>query len=186
MAHEIGRGQDKLGYALDQFTLSVEGAVAVDVGASTGGFTAALLERGARKVYSVDTAYGQLDWQLRQDPRVVVVERTNALHYAPPETPDLVVIDAGWTIQKRIVPLALAWLPLGGSLVSLVKPHYEAKGYGIWLKGGRLQPAEAETVFRSVVTDLEKSGIHPKTGLKSAFPGAKKGNQEYFIWIIKE
>ncbi len=122
----VSRGGLKLAHALDAFELSVEGFTCADLGCSTGGFTDVLLRRGASRVVAVDTAYGVLDYRLRTNPRVRVMERTNALHASPPADiaaggVDLVVIDAGWTSQKLIIPAAVRWL--GGSRTPDLSPR---------------------------------------------------------------
>ncbi|MGC9454281.1 MAG: SAM-dependent methyltransferase, partial [Phycisphaerae bacterium] len=104
-----GRGGEKLASALDAFEISVEGLVCADFGSATGGFCDCLLRRGARRVHAVDTCYGQLDWKLRTDPRVVVHERTNALHAEPAEMVDLATVDVGWTPQRLIIPAVRRW-----------------------------------------------------------------------------
>jgi len=109
----VSRGGLKLAHALDAFELSVEGFTCADLGCSTGGFTDVLLRRGAARVVAVDTGYGVLDYRLRTDPRVRVMERTNAIHASPPEgvgRVDVVVIDAGWTPQRLVLPAAVRWL----------------------------------------------------------------------------
>ncbi len=124
----VGRGGLKLEHALRDFKVEVSGMVAADFGCNIGGFTDCLLRRGARRVYAVDTGYGMLDYNLRRDERVVVMERTNALYAPPPDEPiDLVVIDAGWTPQRLIVPAAMRWLARreGACIITLIKPHYE-------------------------------------------------------------
>lgn len=127
------RGGEKLAHALKAFGLDVRGRTGADFGCSTGGFTDALLRAGAARVYAIDTAYGQLAWSLRNDPRVVVMERTNCLHANPPGEVssaggvDVVVADAGWTPQRLLVPAALRWVKRDGRIVTLVKPHYEAR-----------------------------------------------------------
>lgn len=124
------RGALKLLAALEAFGLSPAGAPAADLGASVGGFVDVLVRGGAEPVYAVDTAYGQLAWTLRQDPRVRVMERTNAVHTPPPGEAagacGLVSVDLGWTKQDRALPAALAWCRPGGHVVTLVKPHYES------------------------------------------------------------
>jgi len=122
-----------LSHALDVFGLDVAGLVCADFGCSTGGFTDCLLKRGAAHVYAIDTAYGVLDYTLRMDERVTVMERTNALHAQPAgeEGVDLVVIDAGWTVQAKMLPVALRWLRpdrasrAASRIITLIKPHYE-------------------------------------------------------------
>ncbi|MEX1015890.1 MAG: SAM-dependent methyltransferase [Phycisphaeraceae bacterium] len=149
----VSRGGLKLAAALDAFGLDPSGWVCADLGCSTGGFTDCLLQRGAAHVYAVDTAYGELAWKLRQDERVTVLERTNALHFDPWRELagegfagcDLAVVDLGWTVQARAVPAALRWLreaEAAGApgVISLVKPHYEssdrAMGPGAAERGG--------------------------------------------------
>ncbi|MBL0922239.1 MAG: TlyA family rRNA (cytidine-2'-O)-methyltransferase [Phycisphaerales bacterium] len=124
----VGRGALKLEHALGAFALDVRGLTCADFGCNVGGFTDLLLRRGVRRVFAVDTGYGALAWSLRNDGRVTVMERTNALHAEPPpETIDLVVIDMGWTPQRLAVPAALRWLTPEphGRIITLIKPHYE-------------------------------------------------------------
>jgi len=139
----VSRGGHKLEHALTHFQVPVEGCTAVDLGASTGGFTDCLLQRGAARIYAVDVGHGQLAWKLRQDPRVVVMERTNARALQPsgfpqPFTPvDLAVIDCSFISLRKILPPAVALLKPAGKLVALIKPQFEAgkaeadKGEGV-------------------------------------------------------
>ncbi len=120
----VGRAGDKLDAALAAFAVDVGGWVCADFGCNVGGFTHCLLSRGAARVYAVDTGYGALAWTLRQDSRVVVMERTNALYTEPPEPVDLVAIDVAWTPQKLIFPAARKWPKPGGIIVSLPQAHY--------------------------------------------------------------
>jgi 23S rRNA (cytidine1920-2'-O)/16S rRNA (cytidine1409-2'-O)-methyltransferase len=122
----VSRAGEKLEFALGSFGISVKGKVCADFGSSTGGFVDCLLQNGAKKVYSVDTAYGELAWKLRRDPRVVVLERTNAMHVILPEKMDLITIDTSWTLQSKVLPNAIRQLKKAGVLISLIKPHYEA------------------------------------------------------------
>ncbi|MFW5914876.1 MAG: SAM-dependent methyltransferase [Planctomycetota bacterium] len=122
----VGRGGKKLEFALDKLQLSVHNVIAADFGCNIGGFTDCLLQRGAKKVYAVDTGYGMLEWKLRKDDRVVVMERTNAMHVDLPEPVKVVTIDAGWTRQKYILPNALAQGADDALILSLFKPQYEA------------------------------------------------------------
>ncbi|MFZ4696664.1 MAG: SAM-dependent methyltransferase, partial [Phycisphaerales bacterium] len=118
----------KMQHALQSFAFPVTGLVAADFGCNVGGFTDVLLRAGAAKVFAVDTGYGTLAWRLRQDARVVTMERTNALHAERPEGGvDLVVLDLAWTPQRLAIPAALRWLRPGGHIISLVKPHYELR-----------------------------------------------------------
>src|SRR5262249_58324574 len=125
----VSRGGEKLAGALDAFGLDVAGTVALDVGASTGGFTDCLLRRGARRVIALDVGYGQLAWSLRQDPRVVVLERTNARDLDAamlPEAPDLETVDVSFISLGLVLPRIAAVLRPGGTVVALVKPQFEA------------------------------------------------------------
>jgi 23S rRNA (cytidine1920-2'-O)/16S rRNA (cytidine1409-2'-O)-methyltransferase len=179
-----GRGGLKLQHALEAFGLNVAGLVAADFGCNVGGFTDCLLRRGARQVYSIDTGYGILAWTLRQDPRVVVMERTNALHATPPaDGVDLVVLDLGWTPQAQGVPAALGWLrasPKSGSIVSLIKPHYEALGPDkAFLRRGVLAQSDAERILERVLGAMPSLGVRVQGITKSPILGRKgKGTME--------
>ena len=122
----VSRAGAKLAAALDAFSLDVSNWVIADLGSQVGGFVDCLLKRGAARVHAVDTCYGSLDWGLRNDERVIVMERTNALHASLPELVDLVTIDVGWTPQRLILPAAnrLRWPE--APIISLLKPQYEA------------------------------------------------------------
>src|SRR3954463_1830567 len=122
----FSRAGQKLHHALTNFNISPRDLVCADFGSNTGGFTDCLLQLGAKKVYAIDTGYGVLDYKLRKDPRVVVMERTNAMHATLPEAVDLVTIDVAWTKQRNILPAARRVLKAGGRVVTLIKPHYEA------------------------------------------------------------
>jgi 23S rRNA (cytidine1920-2'-O)/16S rRNA (cytidine1409-2'-O)-methyltransferase len=123
----VSRGGEKLEAVLARFGLDVTGAVAADVGASTGGFTDCLLQHGARRVYAIDVGYGQLAWRLRNDPRVVVMERTNARYLENlPESVDLVTADVAFISLGLILPAAVRWLSPDGQVVALIKPQFEA------------------------------------------------------------
>ena len=122
----VSRAGEKLDHAIEEFEIQVEGLACADFGCNVGGFTDCLLKRGASSVIAIETGYGVLEWKLRNDSRVDVRERTNALHAEPPETPvDLVVIDLAWTPQRLALPAADAWLGPEGRILTLVKPHYE-------------------------------------------------------------
>ena len=187
----VSRGGEKLDHALRVFGVDPAGLVCADLGCSTGGFTDALLQRGAAKVFAVDTAYGELAWKLRNDPRVVVMERTNALHAEPPERVDLVVIDLGWTRQGRALPTAAAWLKAGGRIVTLVKPHYELETEELdRLAPGRVLPEhEAERVAMEVIELLRGEGWKIEGVTKSPILGGAgkksrgKGNAEWLALV---
>ena len=123
----VSRGGLKLAAALDRFSIPIARMICADVGASTGGFTDCLLQRGAAKVYAIDVGYGQLDWKLRSDPRVVVMDRTNARYVdSLPEPIGLAVIDASFISLRLILPAGLKWLSAEAHIVALIKPQFEA------------------------------------------------------------
>jgi 23S rRNA (cytidine1920-2'-O)/16S rRNA (cytidine1409-2'-O)-methyltransferase len=147
----VSRGGGKLAAALDHFALDVTGWVCLDVGASTGGFTDCLLQRGATRVYALDVGRGQLDWRLRQDPRVVPLEGINARHLAAnalPERCDLVTIDVSFISLLKVVPALLPHLQPHGALLALVKPQFEAGRQAVG-KGGIVRD---ENVRREVIS----------------------------------
>lgn len=178
----VGRGGDKLAGALDAFGLSVAGQRCADLGCNVGGFTDCLLRRGAERVYAVDTGYGALDWKLRTDDRVVVMERTNALHCQPAEPVDLVAVDVAWTPQERIVPAAAAWCGEGGRILSLLKPHYELAKLRKRRPGKPLTDAEANETCLAVCERLAGLGLPPSAVMQSRLRG-KGGNVEFLLLI---
>lgn len=176
----VSRGGLKLDHALRTFELDVTGFIAADFGCSTGGFTDCLLQRGAAKVYSIDTGYGVLDWKLRNDPRVVVMERTNAMHVTLPEQVHLVVIDAGWTRQAKILPKAASVLQHAGQIVSLIKPHYESEESH--LRKGILPRDRIYSVLDSVRAQINELKFVVAAETESPILGAK-GNVEYLFLL---
>jgi 23S rRNA (cytidine1920-2'-O)/16S rRNA (cytidine1409-2'-O)-methyltransferase len=176
MANFVSRAGEKLQFALTQFNISVKGATCADFGSSTGGFVDCLLQSRAKKVYSVDTAYGELAWNLRNDRRVVVMERTNAMHVVLPELTDLITIDVGWTKQKNILPNAFKNLKAKGEIISLIKPHYE---------GGRakLQVEEIENVLKVVREEIQQVGGEIEKVVESPILGEKGKNREFLALI---
>jgi len=185
------RGGLKLEAALHAFNLDVAGLTCADLGCSTGGFVSCLLHHGAERVYAVDTAYGELAWSLRSDPRVVVCERTNALHAAPsPQLGvagvDLVSIDLGWTRQDKALAAALRWLGPAGRIITLVKPHYERpRDTAPRRRGEPKQPPLtddqareiADQVLAAVQADAEL-GLEVLGRVDSPIHGGKGGNLE--------
>jgi len=177
----VSRGALKLAAALESFSIDATEWRCVDLGCSTGGFTDCLLQAGARRVFAVDTAYGELAWKLRQDPRVVVMERTNALHaQLPAEVAsagglELAVIDLGWTPQRLAVPAALRWVPPGGLIVTLIKPHYEAADATRGGKGAVLEEEEAERVSWECARSMEAMGCELIDVIESPIRGGKRG-----------
>lgn len=184
----VSRGGLKLHHALQTFAVQPAGWTCADLGCSTGGFTDCLLQAGAAKVISVDTAYGQLAWKLRQDERVLVCERRNGLHFAPPELVDLVVADMGWTPQRLLIPAALKWLKPEGAFISLVKPHYELKdGKKELPRGGVLSEADAEAITQGVLNLMpswgaEILGVTQSPILGGEHKGKGTGNAEWLAW----
>lgn len=153
----VSRAGQKLDHALNAFRIDVRDRNCADLGCNAGGFTDCLLQRGAAKVYAIDTGYGALAWKLRKDPRVVVMERTNAMHVTLPERVSFICIDVAWTKQKHILPAARRLLAEGGDLVSLIKPHYEADKS--WLVKGVLPRERLEDVVSAVARDIESAGF---------------------------
>jgi 23S rRNA (cytidine1920-2'-O)/16S rRNA (cytidine1409-2'-O)-methyltransferase len=176
----VSRGGLKLRHALDVFEFDVKGMRCADFGANVGGFTDCLLQAGAASVTSIDTGYGTLAWKLRQDPRVVVMERKNALHAAPPEGGkfDLVVMDMGWTPQRMCVPAALKWIGANGRILTLIKPHYELVGEEKpLLDGGVLSVSDAANVTDRVIAEMPALGVRVIASTLSPVVGGKtKGN----------
>ena len=169
------RAGEKLEHALATFEMNVAGLVCADFGCNAGGFTDCLLQRGAKQVYAIDTGYGALEWKLRKDPRVVVMERTNAMHVTLPERVGLITIDVAWTKQRHILPAARRCVADVGEVVTLVKPHYEADP--ALLKKGIL-PAEAvEEVVNKVKLDAAAADFEWVGAVLSPIKGAK-GNTE--------
>lgn len=176
----VSRGGIKLEHALTHFGVAVEGLVCADLGCSTGGFTDCLLQRGAARIYAVDTGYGVLDYRLRRDGRVVVLERTNAMHVQLPEPVDLVTIDAGWTRQRHILPRATLLLRRAGEgrrpgVISLLKPHYEAERRD--LQAGILPEEKIEPILEQVRADIAAAGFEIAGVTPSPIKG-QKGNTE--------
>ena len=171
----VSRAGQKLDHALAAFGLDVAGAVCADLGSNAGGFVDCLLQRGAAKVYAVDTGYGVLEWKLRKDPRVVVMERTNAMHVVLPEAAAVVTIDVAWTKQRHILPAARRLVGPGGFVVSLIKPHYEADPSQ--LTKGVLPEADVDGVVAAVRADVAAAGFEMVRTVRSPVLGAK-GNAE--------
>lgn len=178
------RAGEKLDYALKEFNIDVTGLTCADFGASVGGFVDCLLKHGAEKVYAVETGYGELAWTLRNDVRVVVLEKTNAMHVVLPQAMDVITNDTSWTKQEKIFPNILANLKENGLIVTLIKPHYEADKK--LLHKGKLEEDTAELVAKQVYDMLPKIfPVTPKGFTKSPLLGAKGGNSEYVAFFQK-
>lgn len=184
----VSRGGIKLAHALAHFAIDPAGQVAIDVGASTGGFTDVLLKHGAARVYAVDVGHGQLAWALRNDPRVVVLEKTNARHLTPAEIPepvDLVVCDASFIGLETVLPAALALARPGATLVALIKPQFEV-GRGRVGKGGVVRdPALHEEVCARIAAWLPTQGWRVRGIARSPITGPE-GNVEFLIAADRE
>ena len=179
----VGRGGYKLAGALEAFGIDVTGRVCADVGASTGGFTDVLLQQGAARVYALDVGYGQLDYKLRRDRRVVVMERTNARHVtALPEAVRFVCIDVSFISLKLILPAVQGWLAQDSDVVALVKPQFEA-GRDQVGKGGIVKdPAVHRQVLAELVKWSAAQGLAPAGLVRSSIEGAD-GNVEFLLWL---
>lgn len=177
----VSRGGIKLQAAIENWKLRIENLVVLDVGSSTGGFVDCLLQNGAQKVYALDTAYGELAWKLRNDPRVVVTERTNILHLQSlPEQVDLITIDAGWTKLELILPVVKQFLKSDGVIVALLKPHYETDKRS--LVKGVVRPDLVKSVKDEVVKKISGLGFKVDGEMESPILGGA-GNREYLLYL---
>ena len=175
MSEFVSRAGLKLEHALVTFGIDVTGWMCADLGSNVGGFVDCLLQRGAKKVYAIDTGYGALEWKLRKDPRVVVMERTNAMHVKLPQKVKLVTIDVAWTKQKNILPAARGLIDQDGIAITLIKPQYEA-GVSL-LRDGVLPSEHLEAVLQAVKTDIAASGFQLVEMIESPIRGGQ-GNVE--------
>ncbi|MGA2525758.1 MAG: TlyA family RNA methyltransferase [Smithellaceae bacterium] len=183
----VSRGGLKLKGALELFGLDVEGLVAFDVGASTGGFTDCLLQAGAAKVYALDVNYGQLAWKLRQDKRVVVIERTNIRHYDGAdieERPDLATVDVSFISLKVVLPAILRLLKDDARILALIKPQFEAEREEIGKKGLVKNSAVQERVVLEITDFCQKLNLQVEGTCSSPLLGPV-GNKEFFILARK-
>jgi 23S rRNA (cytidine1920-2'-O)/16S rRNA (cytidine1409-2'-O)-methyltransferase len=181
----VSRGGLKLQAALDAFDLYIEGSTVADVGASTGGFTDCLLQRGARRVYAIDVGYGQLAWSLRQDERVRVLERTNARHLrALPEPIHLATVDVSFISLTLILPRVHDWLLPNGHVIALIKPQFEA-GRDQVGKGGVIRDARVHRqVLRQTLGWAGENGLPPLGLVRSPITGPA-GNVEFLVLLQK-
>ena len=181
----VSRGGLKLEGALQTLELSIDGLVCLDVGASTGGFTDCLLQHGASRVYAVDVGYGQLAWKLRQDPRVIAIERTNIRNMAPgtiSESVDLITIDTSFISLKIVIPAVLQHLKSAGRILALIKPQFEV-GKGNVGKGGVVRdPEQHRAVIDNLVEFFIQIGLECGPLVPSPVLGPK-GNQEFVILL---
>ncbi len=182
----VSRGGEKLAGALLDFSFDVTGRICADVGASTGGFTDCLLQNGAARVYAIDVGYGQIDLRLRNDSRVIVMERTNARHVERlPEPVDLVVIDASFISLKILLPVIKGWLATQADIIALVKPQFEA-GKGEVGKGGVVRSTEIHSrVLDDVTAYARRTGFFLR-GLTISPLKGPAGNIEFLMWLATD
>ncbi len=181
----VSRGGEKLTAGFEAFDCRVQGATALDVGAATGGFTDCLLQAGARRVYAVDVGYGQLHWRLRNDPRVVLRERTNARHLTPhdfPERMNLLTVDASFISLRLLLPALVPLLAPQAEAILLVKPQFEV-GKGEVGKGGVVRDArQHRQVLQAVLTAAQTCGLALRAAIPSPLSGPK-GNREFLAHL---
>lgn len=179
----VSRGGIKLGFALEQFKVDVVQKVTIDIGASTGGFTDCLLQRGAKRVYTVDVGYGQLDYRLRSDPRVVVMERVNARHpFSLPEQADLVTIDVSFISVEKVIPNLIRHLKDRGFIIVLLKPQFEAGKHDVG-RGGVVKDPQ---VHARVLAHLLTWAVNHNLRLCGLVPSpifGRAGNREFLILL---
>lgn len=181
----VSRGGLKLEKAISAFGIDLRGKIAMDIGASTGGFTDYLLKNGVRKVYAIDVGYGQFDWRLRSDERVILFEKTNIRYLkreAIPETVDIITIDVSFISLLKVIPKAIEFLSPNGEIIALIKPQFELDRKDVG-KGGVIRD---ESKRLSAVEKIKKGGkamgLDVKGILESPIRG-QKGNIEYFIYL---
>ncbi len=183
----VSRGGIKLEKALEEFQIKVKGKVAMDIGASTGGFTDCLLKKGIERVYAIDVGYGQLDWSLRNDRRVVNLEEKNIRYLKEdnlPEKTDLAVIDVSFISLTKVIPKVLEFLKKSGVIIALVKPQFEV-GKGEVGKGGIVKSKEKHrVVLLKMVEFVIANNLFVKGMIKSPILG-QKGNKEFFLYLSK-
>jgi len=179
----VSRGGVKLDYALEQFQIDVSSLVVADIGASTGGFTDCLLQRGASRVYAIDVGYGQLDYRLRQDSRVVVIERVNARYpITLPEKIDLATMDLSFISVEKVIPSVARLLKDNGCLLLLFKPQFEAKRQEVGKGGVIKQPTVHARVLGRFIAWITENSFRLEGLVASPILGAS-GNKEFFLLL---
>jgi 23S rRNA (cytidine1920-2'-O)/16S rRNA (cytidine1409-2'-O)-methyltransferase len=181
----VSRGGLKLEKALQEFSIDPNGKQAIDIGASTGGFTDCLLRNGAKQVVAIDVGYGQLAWTLREDPRVTVLERTNIRHVKPEDIPylaDLITIDVSFISLQKILSSVVALLAPGGEIVALVKPQFEAGRERVGKKGVVKDPVVHKDVLNEIWNVFEKNGMRVK-GISFSPIKGPEGNLEFLLYV---
>lgn len=182
----VSRGGLKLSAAIKEFGISVKDKIALDIGSSTGGFTDCLLQNGAAKVYAVDVGYGQLDLKLRNDSRVVLMEKTNARYLKPsqfPVPPDIITIDVSFISLDKILPVVSGLLSHDSEVIALIKPQFEA-GPKFAKKGVVKDPAVHDQVIEKIKEIAQKNNLQPKSVIPSPALGPK-GNKEFLLYLKK-
>jgi 23S rRNA (cytidine1920-2'-O)/16S rRNA (cytidine1409-2'-O)-methyltransferase len=180
----VSRGGEKLQAALDEFQIDLKGKTVLDIGSSTGGFVDCALQNGAEKVFSVDTAYGELAWKLRNDSRVVVMEKTNALHLNDlPEKVDFITIDAGWTRLELVLPVVVKQLKDDGKIIALLKPHYETRNKRGNLVRGVVPEEMVQGIKENAIKEIESLGFNIEKEMESPILGGA-GNKEFLLLLI--
>lgn len=184
----VGRGGLKLAGALDHFSLDPSGMTVMDIGCSTGGFTDCLLKKNAGKVYAIDVGYGQFDWSLRNDPRVVLLEKTNIRHLENDriaDPVDLAVIDVSFISLLKVLPKVIEFLGKEGAVLALVKPQFEV-GRELVEKGGIIRDENKRlAAVEKVRQGAEDIGLRSVGSCESPVRG-QKGNQEYFLYLRRK
>ncbi len=182
----VSRGGVKLAHALEHFALDLSGQVALDVGASTGGFTDCMLQRGVQRVYAVDVGRGQLAHRLRLDPRVVVMERLNARYNYPlPEEVDLATVDVSFISATKVIPPAAKHVREGGLIVLLVKPQFEAQRHEVARGGVVKDPSLHARVLGQTIVWAVNAGFRVRDLVPSPILG-NAGNREFFLLLRRE
>jgi len=183
----VGRGALKLEAALDHFKIDVRGKTALDIGASTGGFTDCMLQRGANKVFAVDVGHGQLDWKLRNDPRVIVLEKVNARSLSREQVPniiDICVIDVSFISLTLILPSAFGLITSTGVILALIKPQFELQRSDVG-KGGIVRNHDLHRKAQDKIVEFVTDLGHVVTGIVPSAIKGVDGNQEFFACIRK-
>jgi 23S rRNA (cytidine1920-2'-O)/16S rRNA (cytidine1409-2'-O)-methyltransferase len=184
----VGRGGFKLEGALEHFKIDAKGMIALDIGASTGGFTDCLLQRGAAKVYAIDVGHGQLAWKIRSDPRVVVREKLNARFLTREDVPDeidLGVIDVSFISLTMILPNAFDLVTPNGVLLALIKPQFELQAAEV-AHGGIVRDPALHEKARNKIHDFVVNAGHTVTGMVASAITGTDGNQEFFICVRRK
>lgn len=182
----VSRGGEKLAAAIDQFGISLATRTCADLGASTGGFTDCLLQHGANRVYAIDVGYGQLDYRLQTDARVVVMDRTNARYLESlPEVVSLVTIDASFISLKLLLPAAIRWLTNDGEIICLIKPQFEAGQRDIGKGGIVKDPTVHQRVLLDILSFAQQISLTIRGLIQSPIKG-HEGNTEFLAWLQKQ